>query len=118
MGTEKRIVRYELTCGQLTPEADKAERALYHERHQEHDHAKGIADKLGMNSHFEESLQRGTWHLDGYVYAPLSKAVQVLQALKDANVEVDIADVPSEEHDLIKKIEALEWVSRIEPFTK
>jgi hypothetical protein len=110
------IVRYELVCGQLSLDADQEGRALYQERHKQHEEAKAIADAMGINSFFEESRQDGVWHLDGYVYAPVSDAVRVLQALKNRKVDVDIADVPSAHPDLIKEIEAVDWALQIEPF--
>ncbi len=118
MAKVKGVVRYELVCGRLTPEADADERALYQQRHQEHERAKAVADSMGMNVFFEESRQRGTWHLDGYIYVPVSKAISVLEALKAADVEVDIADVPSSEPDLAKKISDLDIVSIVEPFSE
>lgn len=110
------VVRYELVCGQLSPDADQKGRTLYQERHEQHEAAKAIADAMGINSFFEESRQDGVWHLDGYVYAPVSNAVQVLQALKERGVAVDIADVPSTQPDLIKQIEDVDWALQIEPF--
>jgi hypothetical protein len=98
------IVRYELVCGQLSQNAGPDEKTLYQESHAQHDAAKQIADAMKVDSFFEESQQDGVWHLDGYVYAPPAKAVEILQALKERGVVVDIADIPSNHPDLIRKL--------------
>lgn len=113
---QAKIVRYELVCGQLSPNATQDARTLYQESHEQHEAAKAIADAMKVDSFFEESQQDGVWHLDGYVYAPTEKAIAVLQALKERGVAVDIADVPSNHPDLIKQIEDVDWALQIEPF--
>lgn len=86
---------------------------MYEERKAEHARAAEVADVMGVRSYFEEHIEDAVWYLDGYVYATPKRAVAVLEALKDAKVEVDIADVP-DDRDLIAALEAVEWARQIE----
>lgn len=106
-------VRFELFCGQLKTDPTPEDRELYEFRRAQHVAAAEVARRLKVRSYFEEHQERGWWHLDGYVYAPASRAVEVLQAFKDAGVEVDIADVP-DDPDLIARLEVMEWVQQFE----
>lgn len=67
---------------------------------------------MRVRSYFEEHIKHGVWYLDGYVYASPKRAVDVLKALKDAEVEVDIADVP-DDRSLIAAIEAVDWARQM-----
>jgi len=86
--------------------------ALYDERLAEHARAAKVAHRLGVRSYFEEHEEDGVGYLDGYVYAPPQRAVEVLKALKKAEVEVDIVDVPDDQ-DLIDALEAVDWAREI-----
>jgi len=116
MGYKEDRVSFELVCGQLKPDASPEDEARFEETSQNHAMAKKIAYRMGFESYFEEHIEDKTIFLDGYVYAPLDRAVEALKALKDAGVEVDIADVYAKggrKETIRKSLEKLDWLREI-----
>lgn len=94
------------------------EEAEYEERKNQHNIARLITKQMGLPSFFEEHEEDGDMFLDGYVYAPPGRAVEVLKAFQKAGVEVDIVDVLVPDvkamKRLVKELNELHWARQVE----